>query len=333
MRANATDLWIILVIAAAAVATGIALLRTRARGLGWLALAGGMATAALLALAQFTGRLGPEYLWFRSPTFYGALAMSIAGATWWLRRPAPPALRFGLPALTLGLLGMAALLVRSDGRSSPLAMLMPTLGKPAPELSYYDDLGAKRELAELRGRVVLLNFWATWCAPCRHEMPMLSKLQREYADQGLVVLYVSLEEPEVLTPFLAAEPLRWHPGPARLRRGFLRRRQILSSELPDLARRPGRTTLERPAHRGLARRARARPALRPQALTLMTCARIFPSIAAPPKRPASAICAASVAAFRRAGSRDSISLRIGVPWQKATAGMRADAARLRAATA
>jgi thiol-disulfide isomerase/thioredoxin len=203
MRANATDLWITLVIAAAAAAAGIALLRTRARGLGWLALAAGLAIAALLALAQFTGRLGPEHLWFRSPTFYAALAMSLAGATWWLRRPVPAALRFGLPALMVGLLGTAALLVRSDGRSTPLAMLMPTMGKPAPELSYFDDLGAKRELAELRGRVVLLNFWATWCAPCRREMPMLSKLQREYAGQGLVVLYVSLEEPEILTPFLA----------------------------------------------------------------------------------------------------------------------------------
>jgi cytochrome c biogenesis protein CcmG/thiol:disulfide interchange protein DsbE len=203
MRANATDLWVTLFIAAAAAAAGIALLRTRARGLGWLALAGGLASAALLSLAQFTGRLGPEHLWFRSPTFYGALAMLVAAAAWWLRRPAPRALRFGLPALMLGLLGVVALLARSDGRSTPLAMLMPTLGKPAPELTYFDDLGAKRELAELRGRVVLLNFWATWCAPCRREMPMLSKLQREYADQGLVVLYVSLEEPEVLTPFLA----------------------------------------------------------------------------------------------------------------------------------
>jgi thiol-disulfide isomerase/thioredoxin len=82
-------------------------------------------------------------------------------------------------------------------------MLMPTLDRPAPELRYFDSLGAKRELAELRGHVVLLNFWATWCAPCRREMPMLSKLQREYSNRGLVVLYVSLEDPEVLTPFLA----------------------------------------------------------------------------------------------------------------------------------
>ena len=203
MRANATDLWIILAIAAAATLAGIALLRSRARGLGWLGVSGGLAIAALLALAQFTGRLGPEHLWFRSPTFYGALIMLVVAAAWWLRRPAPRALRFGLPALLLGLSGVAALLARFDGHSTPLAMLMPTLGKPAPELSYFDDLGAKRDLAQLRGRVVLLNFWATWCAPCRREMPMLSKLQREYANQGLVVLYVSLEDPEVLTPFLA----------------------------------------------------------------------------------------------------------------------------------
>ena len=82
-------------------------------------------------------------------------------------------------------------------------MLLPTLDAPAPELSYYDTEGRKRTLAELRGRVVLLNFWATWCAPCRKEMPMLSALQREHADDGLVVLYVSLEEPEVLEPFLS----------------------------------------------------------------------------------------------------------------------------------
>jgi len=92
---------------------------------------------------------------------------------------------------------------RLDGRSVPLAMLMPTLDARAPELCYFDATGHRRNLSELQGKVVLLNFWATWCAPCRKEMPMLSKLQREHADQGLVVLYVSLEEPEVLEPFLA----------------------------------------------------------------------------------------------------------------------------------
>jgi cytochrome c biogenesis protein CcmG/thiol:disulfide interchange protein DsbE len=205
MRPTATELLVFLAVAAALVAIGAALLRTtRARGLGWLVLGAGLAAVAALALAEFTGRLGPENLWFRAPSFYGASVILLGAAIWWLRRPAPRALRFGLPAILAGLLGLGALLARSDGRSTPLAMLMPPMGTPAPELSYFDSSGAKRELSELRGRVVLLNFWATWCAPCRREMPMLSQLQREHADDGLVVLYVSLEEPEILTPFLAA---------------------------------------------------------------------------------------------------------------------------------
>ncbi len=164
----------------------------------------GLGSLALLVLVQLTGRLGPEHLWFRSPPFYiAALTLASAGI-WWLRRPAPPALRFGLPAALLICVGLAAFAARLDGRSVPYAMLLPTLDAPAPELSYFDTTGRKRTLAELQGQVVLLNFWATWCTPCRREMPMLSKLQREHADEGLVVLYVSLEEPEVLAPFLAA---------------------------------------------------------------------------------------------------------------------------------
>ena len=72
-------------------------------------------------------------------------------------------------------------------------MLLPTMDATAPELIYFDTTGHKRTLAELHGKVVLLNFWATWCGPCRLEMPMLSKLQHEHASQGFVVLYVSLD--------------------------------------------------------------------------------------------------------------------------------------------
>jgi len=192
-------------VAAIAVVVGIALLRgARFRVLAWLVLFSGLGLLALQVLLQLTGRLGPEHLWFRAPTFYIAAVILASAGVWWLRRPAPPALRFGLPAALLGCIAIAALVARLDGRSVPLTMLLPTLDAPAPELSYFDSSGRKRTLAELRGNVVLLNFWATWCVPCRREMPMLSKLQREHADEGLVVLYVSLEEPEVLTPFLAA---------------------------------------------------------------------------------------------------------------------------------
>lgn len=216
MRVDLADLWWFLGAACVAIALGAALSRTRARPLGWLVLAAGLGAVGLQALAQLTGRLGAEHLWFRSPAFPPAALILLIAAAWWLRRPAPRALRFGLPAALFVLLGAGALLARFDGRSVPLAMLVPTRGQSAPELSYYDESGRVRFLSELRGHVVLLNFWATWCSPCRREMPLLAQMQRDYTDDGLVVLYVSLEEPEVLDAFLAAN--RFDGRQARLHR-------------------------------------------------------------------------------------------------------------------
>jgi cytochrome c biogenesis protein CcmG, thiol:disulfide interchange protein DsbE len=198
--------------------TGIAMLaasmlyfsRPRAGGpgpvrlLAWLLLIASLGGLALLALATFMGRFGPEHFWFREPGFFVAAAVLLAATIGWLRRPAPPALRFGVPATLAVLATGAVLLGRVDGRAMPLSMSMPTREVVAPELTWFDTAGQKRSLAELRGRVVLVNFWATWCTPCRREMPLLSRVQREHAADGVVVVYVSLEEPDVLEPFLAA---------------------------------------------------------------------------------------------------------------------------------
>jgi cytochrome c biogenesis protein CcmG, thiol:disulfide interchange protein DsbE len=81
-------------------------------------------------------------------------------------------------------------------------MSMPTMSQAAPALTYFGPDGKLHALSDLKGKVVLLNFWATWCTPCRREMPMLSKLQTVHADDGFVVLYVSLEDPPVLADFL-----------------------------------------------------------------------------------------------------------------------------------
>lgn len=53
-------------------------------------------------------------------------------------------------------------------------------------------------LTHHQGKVVLVNLWATWCAPCLKELPELAKLQAQYRDQGLVVIAVSLDEPDLL---------------------------------------------------------------------------------------------------------------------------------------
>jgi thiol-disulfide isomerase/thioredoxin len=198
---TSTAILVFLLTAIVAIALGRALL-PRSRALAGLLLVGGFGAVATLALAQLSGRLGPQQLWFRAPTFYLALAVLIAGAIWWLRRPATRFTRLGLPACALVLIAGVLVLARFDGRSAPLAMMLPTLQNPAPDLSFFDTTGRRRELAEFRGKVVLINFWATWCGPCRLEMPMLSKLQAEHADAGLVVLYISLEEPRVLADFL-----------------------------------------------------------------------------------------------------------------------------------
>lgn len=63
-----------------------------------------------------------------------------------------------------------------------------TAPKPAIEGSFLDAGGTSHDMAELRGDVIVLNFWATWCAPCRKEMPMLSELQTELGGDSFEVV-------------------------------------------------------------------------------------------------------------------------------------------------
>jgi len=79
------------------------------------------------------------------------------------------------------------------------------------------ELGGKTwTLKEQRGKVVLLNFWATWCPPCRKEMPDLETLYRQFKDRGLVILAVSDEDAGKVRPFIAEQkvtyPILLDPG-------------------------------------------------------------------------------------------------------------------------
>ncbi|MFB3921101.1 MAG: TlpA family protein disulfide reductase [Terriglobia bacterium] len=64
----------------------------------------------------------------------------------------------------------------------------------APEFTLSDLEGATRNLRDYRGKIVVLNFWATWCGPCTEEMPMLVNVQKEYGDRGVMVVGVSLDD-------------------------------------------------------------------------------------------------------------------------------------------
>lgn len=67
------------------------------------------------------------------------------------------------------------------------------VGRKAEEFTLKDPQGATVPLSSFRGRVVLLNFWATWCPPCREEMPSLNRLHRKFRDQGFVVVAVATD--------------------------------------------------------------------------------------------------------------------------------------------
>ena len=64
----------------------------------------------------------------------------------------------------------------------------------APEFSLPDLNGQTLDLSAYRGKVVLLDFWATWCAPCREEIPQFVELQIEYRDQGLQIIGISMDD-------------------------------------------------------------------------------------------------------------------------------------------
>ena len=79
--------------------------------------------------------------------------------------------------------------------------------KPAPPFNFYslvDD--SKKNISDYKGKVVLLNYWATWCAPCIKEMPELNRLQSKYQDQGLTVIALSDEDKERLLKFASKNP-------------------------------------------------------------------------------------------------------------------------------
>lgn len=98
-----------------------------------------------------------------------ALAAGYGAALWW--RPAPPA---------------------------------PDASQTAPvDFALKDLSGRARRLTEWRGRPLLLNFWATWCAPCREEIPLFIKTQKRHAASGLEVVGIAIDQPQDAADFVA----------------------------------------------------------------------------------------------------------------------------------
>ncbi len=108
--------------------------------------------------------------------------------------------------LLLGFL-LAALLAAAAAAAGAQD-LRPWTGGATPALSLRDLEGKPHRLEDYRGKVVLINFWATWCGPCREEMPSINRLRASLAGQPFAVLAVNLAEPEArIRRFLEQVPL------------------------------------------------------------------------------------------------------------------------------
>lgn len=117
-----------------------------------------------------------------------------------LRRRPLPAFRF----VALAALAVATVVL------APLAALAapPAVQGPAPDFQLAARGGGTVRLADLRGQVVMLNFWATWCGPCRKEMPLLDDIHRKYKPMGFTLLGVNVESDSKLAEdFLKKVPV------------------------------------------------------------------------------------------------------------------------------
>jgi thiol-disulfide isomerase/thioredoxin len=93
----------------------------------------------------------------------------------------------------LALLAWLAVPVAAPAAEAPANFVMHAAPRPLPAVSFVDADGAAHDLGAFRGRTVLLNLWATWCGPCRREMPTLDRLQATLGGDGFQVVALSID--------------------------------------------------------------------------------------------------------------------------------------------
>ena len=105
-------------------------------------------------------------------------------------------------------LTLVAVIVAVVSLAAAAGELKPWTGGPTPPLVLKDVSGKEHRLDDYRGKVVVINFWATWCEPCREEMPSLNRLKAQMADTPFAILAVDMGEGEArIKAFLEKTPV------------------------------------------------------------------------------------------------------------------------------
>lgn len=138
-----------------------------------------------------TDRLEQTGTWGKRIVSLFAVLVVIGGMYWWSDSKAAPA----------GVSPTGGLAVASSESTNTEA----AVGNVAPDFTLTYEDGSTLRLSDLRGQPVLINFWATWCGPCRAEMPEIVRAANQYKEDGLVVLAMNVQEgPEAIEPFAKA---------------------------------------------------------------------------------------------------------------------------------
>ena len=172
------------------------------------------------------------YVWQPGYLYFSGVLAGAAYALWQVTKKSPELRRSFLTVLAGGYL--AAGLVFTTAILSTEFLKQPGVpgtGDRAPNFKLRNLSAETVQLSDLAGRAVILNFWATWCPPCRREMPLLDELQKAYGEKGLSVIGLDINEsPELVKSYVNAVDISypiWVDAPAGTP-GFDRTQEIFS---------------------------------------------------------------------------------------------------------
>lgn len=137
----------------------------------------------------------------------------------------------GIGLISIGIMFFLILSNSSALAAQDFSAVPIEVNYPAPDLTLQDLAGNPVSLTDYRGSVVLVNLWATWCPPCKEEMPTLETFYEKYKNSGFVLVAVNQEEPrEIVAPFVAEYGLTF---PVWLDLEYLAEREFNTANLPS----------------------------------------------------------------------------------------------------